>query len=89
MSKKGFFLILGLSVGIWFISILIQSYTEAFISGKVGYSFFGSSCYPTGYPFAKCVNEFENPFGLYLINIIFWFIVIWLIWKVIFKRVKR
>lgn len=77
-TKKRFFITLGLAVGIWFISGVIQVLISPTPS-----SFLGYSCTVTGYPLAKCLSHYKNIeiFSYYLINILFWFFLIHFIGK--------
>lgn len=81
-SKKRFFIILGLSVLIWVISMVLQSF---FKGDNVNYGFFifGKSCEVTGYPFARCIPDYDKLaiYLTYLINLFFWFWVIHLLGK--------
>lgn len=84
---KRFFVILGISVGIWVISNFIQLFSS---SWPAGFSLLGSSCTVTGYPIALCLHQFEKAkiFLVYFINIVFWFWVIHIFWGWFEKRDK-
>ncbi len=78
-SIKRFLITLGLSVGVWLLTVVIQGITLY----KVTFSLLGSSCQLTGFPIAKCVSgsSGEVPFWvIHIINILFWFWVIHLLW---------
>ncbi len=85
-SKKRFFVTLGISVGVWVISIVIQFTFTTEV--KYGLFIFAKSCELTGYPIAQCISEHNK--GLiyltYFINISFWFWVIHLFWGWFQKR---
>jgi len=85
MSKKSFVVILGISVVFWFISALLQ--------GLLGTLFnFNSlgSCQVTGYPLAVCTNSYAGlPIGYYLLNIIFWFVIVWGVQRLLLKKRKK
>lgn len=86
-SKKRFFITLGLSVGVWVISIVVQAATLY----KVTFSLLGSSCQLTGFPIAECLRgePGQLPFWvIHLLNITFWFWVIHLLWSWFEKRKK-
>ncbi len=81
---KKFFITLGLSVVVWFISIIIQGVTL----NNVKFSLFsGSACEITGFPIATCIyGKNITSLGIQLFNIFFWFWVIHLFWKWFGKR---
>jgi hypothetical protein len=86
-SKKRFFITLGLSALIWFVSLFVQSlFTLTDITNS--FSLLGSSCEVTGYPIALCLseNKFAEAIGIYIINIVFWFWVIHFISGIFFKK---
>lgn len=86
-SRKRFLVTLGLSVGIWMVSAIIQ-----FLFKKddfnYGFFIFAKSCEVTGYPFAKCIPEYDKGtlYLNYLVNITFWFWIIHLSWSFFAKR---
>ena len=83
MSKKAFVVILILSVVVWYISRYIVPLYEIFIQRQFKINIFGDSCLSTGYPLSYCA---DNNFSLVLVgslNIAIWFVIIWLIWKII------
>ena len=81
-SKKRFFITLGLSILIWFITVLIQG-----VSGyKAPFNLLSSAsiCKVTGFPIATCSYSGKGyiPFWLIdLINIFFWFWVLHFSWN--------
>ncbi|OGG31315.1 hypothetical protein A3A63_04175 [Candidatus Gottesmanbacteria bacterium RIFCSPLOWO2_01_FULL_46_9] len=79
MTKKSFVVILILSVIIWIVSGIIQ-----FMISFNPYS----SCALTGFPMASCLNSASKLriICIYIFNIVFWFLVIWCIWKVLKKK---
>jgi bacteriorhodopsin len=80
--RKSFAIILITSTILWFISTIIQAVIELYVFGRIGYTFFGSGCSTTGYPFAVCANQFDNTrYGYYFINIAFWFVVVAYLWN--------
>ncbi len=90
MRKKEFVVIFIVSVIVWLLSAVLQSYNEVFLSGKIAYSFFGSSCSVTGYPIALCINEFDNSrFMYYVLNITLWFLIITFFKYKVLSRSKR
>jgi len=86
-NEKSLIVVLVLSIVIWFISGIIQACIELFVYGYIMYSFFGAGCIVTGYPFAVCANEFDNTHYVYsIINILFWFGVIWCAKLLLFSK---
>lgn len=86
LSKKEFFIILGLSVGVWVITIPVQIFTGADIKYDL---LSGNGCQLTGYPIAKCIypNETSIPFWMWhALNVIVWFLVLNLLWRIFKKR---
>jgi len=78
LSKKRFFITLGLSVGIWLVS--------GFIQALIGFSDYFSifhKCSLAGYPIALCIssNSQAKIVLTSFVNIIFWFWVIHLFWS--------
>ncbi len=73
---------LGLSVVVYFLSVLIQ-----FLTGfNVSYSFLSDTgCQLTGYPIAKCIYNKSFLF-VDLVNIVIWFWVIHLVWGFVSPR---
>ena len=81
-SKKRFFITLGISVGIWFTTLIVQAFTEA---PKYIAFFTQSKCSATGYPVTQCIGGIPEIL-IYLINIMFWFWIIHLFWNWFQKR---
>lgn len=81
-SKKRFFITLGLSVGVWIITVITQAFIE---SPKYIAFFTQSKCSATGYPFSACIQGVPEEV-VYLINIFFWFFIIHLFWSWFNKR---
>lgn len=82
ISKKEFLVIFVLSVVIMYMATIVDVLLNgSIIAGKSGFPFkFDSSS-----PFAG--SNIDYP--MLLINIFFWFIVIWAIWKFIYRRSGR
>lgn len=86
MSKKVFFIILVLGVIIWFVSALSQG----ILGTLFDFNPLAGSCQVTGFPFATCTNSYDGlPIAYYLLNIAFWFGIIWVIWKVLQKVLSK
>lgn len=82
-SKKRFFVTLGLSVGVWVASMVVQG---AFFY-KIKFSLFsGSSCEITGFPIANCIYDGKQALLIQLVNVLFWFFFIHLFWGWVDKR---
>lgn len=81
-NKKRFLVTLGLSVVIWVISIVAQF---IFNNSDINYGFFtfAKTCEVTGYPFARCIPQYDKSaiYFSYLVNILFWFWIIHLFWN--------
>lgn len=78
-SKKRFLITLGLSIVVWYLSVIFQglsSYNAPFNL------LLSETCKITGFPIARCIypDPYTVPFWVViLINIIFWFWIIHLI----------
>lgn len=84
-SKKRFFITLGISITVWFVSTIVQ----AMINYNVSFSLFGSTCTITGFPIATCLYDSKGEvpaWGVALFNIFIWFWVIHLFWNWFDKR---
>lgn len=83
-SRKRFLITLGLSVVIWIISGLIQALT-----GFSSYFTIFHKCTLTGYPIALCIlsNDLIKISLISIVNILFWFLVVNLLWNW-FKKSK-
>lgn len=82
-SKKRFFVTLGLSIGVWVISGVIQA-----ITGFADYFTVFHRCSLTGYPIALCIssNDQIKVTLVSIVNVAIWFWVIHLFWKLFEKR---
>ena len=90
MSKKTYIVIGVLSVVIWYISRIVQAIWEALIVSKFSVSVYSGECSATGYPIPLCINRGDNILPIYhFINISFWFMFIFGIWKLIRKTSKK
>lgn len=81
-TKKRFFITLGLSVGIWYFSVLIQGFVG--INAPLSGFFSGSMCKLTGFPLAQCV--YKNAETYITLNIISWFLIISLLTTFLKRR---
>lgn len=80
-SIKRFLITLGLSVAVWYLSVVIQGITG--FRSTFNMLFTSSSCKMTGFPVAECVSSGPGEISVWLINFInifFWFWVIHLFW---------
>lgn len=90
MTKKAFVVILGISVAIWYLSRVAQALTELYILESPSISLYPTSNNETGYPIALNLSQSDNNlYFYYLINIAFWFVVIWGIWKVLLRTKSK
>lgn len=83
-SYKRIFITLGLSIVVWLVSAIIQGYlTFAKYLGT-----FSTGCQVTGYPIDICtLAGSEVPALLVImINILFWFWIIHLFWRLFEKK---
>ena len=79
-SKKRLVITLGLSIGVWYGSVILQ--------GVAGYNapfnlLLSEPCKLTGFPVATCLYANSGTVSVWivnLINILFWFWVIHLLW---------
>lgn len=78
MSKKAFVVIMILSVVVTYAATLVDVLLSgSVVTGKSGFPFrFGSSSLFGG-------SSIDYP--LLLVDIVFWFIILWIIWKVLQK----
>lgn len=77
-SWKRFLVTLGLSIGVWIVTAIIQAYaTFGMYLGT-----FSSGCQVTGYPIDICTMRGPDVPAILviLINILFWFFIIHLFW---------
>lgn len=75
MSKKAFFVILGLSVVVTYGAAIIDDLRRGSLLGGAG-----------GLPFRFASGSFlggSTDTMMLILNIVFWFVVIWVIWRVI------
>lgn len=88
MGRKRFLITLGVSAGVWFLTTLGQLFSTSYWPN--GFSPLGSNCTLTGYPLAFCLPSYKSftIVVIYLINVIFWFVVINLLMK-LFKRPNK
>lgn len=80
-SKKRFFITLGVSIGGYLVGVLAQGLTLY----NVSFSLSGGSCEITGFPIARCFSDNSSATLVQLVNLLFWF---WLI-HLIFGFLKR
>lgn len=81
LSWKKVLITLGLSVVIWYMSVVIQGITS--FNAPYNTLFTASSCKMTGFPIVKCISPGPGEISIWLINMInifFWFWVIHLFW---------
>lgn len=82
MSKKLFLIILVLSVVVTYgVSI-----TSDLISGSI---IAGNSGFPFKFASGSLFGEGSTNYLMLILDIIFWFVVIWVVWKLIMKQLKR
>lgn len=80
-SWKRFLVTLGISVGVWYLTVIVQGITG--FRAPFNTLFSSSVCKMTGFPIAECVSPGPGKVSVWLINIInifFWFWVIHLFW---------
>ena len=81
MSKKAFVVILVLSVVVTYgVAIIDALIRNSLLAGEAGFPFRFSSSYFFG--------ESTN-FLMLILDIVFWFIIIWLIWKLLYKMFSK
>lgn len=78
---RRFFIILGISVFVLLVSGILQLVFQQ--DKTFGFFSFGGSCEITGYPIALCLssNNQVKIYVTYIINILFWFWLIDLLWN--------
>lgn len=82
MTKKSFVVILILSVVTMYgVSIIDAVVNNTLLGGKSGFPFKDSS--------ATMFGEGTTDYLLMALNVIFWFVVIWGIWKILLKFHKK
>lgn len=90
MTKKSFAVIFFLSIAIWYFSRIAQALVEMFILKIPSISLYPTSNSETGYPIAINLSQDNNSiYFYYFINIIFWFLVIWGVWKILSKLFNK
>lgn len=84
-SWKRFFVTLGVSVGVWLVSGIVQAFT-----GFSNYFTIFHSCSLTGYPIALCISSNDQIKVILVsgVNIIFWFWGLHFVWNFFQKRGK-
>lgn len=84
---KRFLVTLGVSVGVWVVTVLIQAYVT--FSKYLGT--FSSGCQVTGYPIDVCTLRGPDVPAILVIlfNIFFWFWVLHFAWNLFQKRGKQ
>lgn len=86
-SKKRFFITLGLSVLVWYSTVIIQGVSGFNASYNTLFTSF--SCKLTGFPIAECILSGPEEVSVWLfngVNILFWFWVIHFLTNLMFKR---
>lgn len=84
-TLKRFLITLGISVGIWIISGIIQALT-----GFSNYFTIFHSCSLTGYPIALCISSNDQMKIILIsgVNIILWFWILHFVFNLFEKRAK-
>lgn len=86
-SKKRFLLTLGLSILIWYVSVVIQGITG--VNAPFGILGSGNVCNLTGFPVAQCIYSSSLGMSVWvinLINIVIWFWVIHFFWNLFARK---
>ena len=82
MTKKLFVVILILSI--------VATYVTTFIDALVNKTLLGGEAgFPFKYSSSTLFGEGETNYLLMVLNIVFWFLVIWGVWKLIHKSRKK
>lgn len=90
MIKKSFVFILILSVVVWYLSRIAQALIELIILKTASISPYPTSNIETGYPIALNLNQSNSSiYFYYIFNIVFWFLLILGVWKIIKKPKKN
>ena len=85
MTKKSLLGYFGL-----FILSVIVTYTVAIIDAVSRNSLLaGSAGLPFRFASGSVFGSPSTDYGFLLVNIVFWFVIIWIIWKLIKKLAKR
>lgn len=80
MSKKAFVVILVLSV--------VVTYGAAFVEGLMGNHFLAYGGIPLRFALGSFLGGSTDNLML-ILDIVFWFFVIWVIWKVLWKSFRK
>ena len=87
MTIKSFVIILVLSAGLWYISRIVQALAEIYIFNRPSISLYPTSNIETGYPISLNLSSHDsNRYIYYFINIALWFLAIFGIQKLLFKK---
>lgn len=82
-SKKRFLITLGLSILIWYVTVIIQGIVG--INAPFGILGSGNTCNLTGFPIAQCIYSSNSSsmlvWTINIINVIIWFWVIHFFWN--------
>lgn len=71
-------------------SRIFQAFIELYLIESPSISPYSSSITETGYPIALNISQLDNSIYIYfLLNLAFWFFVIWGIWKLLRKSRKK
>ncbi|MDO8570796.1 MAG: hypothetical protein Q7R97_04395 [Candidatus Daviesbacteria bacterium] len=90
LELNKFIIFLVLSVVVWYISRVIQALVEVFVFKNSSISLYSTSISETGYPIAQNISQTDNIYYLICaINIILWFIILFGIWKLAGKLLKK
>ena len=82
MSKKSLFVILMLGIVLTYVSSILDAiFNETLLGGKSGFPFKYSS--------STLFGGGSIDYGLMLLNIVFWFVVVWITWKLFYKVFKK
>lgn len=84
MTKKAFVVILILSVVVTYLTQVVQ----VFLGGSC--SVFAGECgFPLSFSSSSFLGTPKIKPALFLLNVIFWFVIIWGIWKILKKVFKK
>ncbi len=89
MSIKKFVVILVLSIGVWYVSGIIQAIL-GILFGSTPVTFFSPTYLVTGYPLAYRVSEYDSNTvaPIIIINISFWLIILLTLNFLYSRRIK-
>lgn len=88
-SWKRFLVTLGVSVVIWYLTVIIQGISG--VNAPFNTLFTSSNCKLTGFPIAECISSGPEEISVWLINIIniiIWFWLLHFAWNFFEKRSK-